>query len=204
MRYGFALPARALDPNCGFATASKTLTWLRLAASPRDIHSRFTLTQNLAALDSGKAMWFKVSFSLNHILLLKAAHRDQLIEHAKSAAPAECCGIITGTKEGAAVMICPLRNIAADPLVSYEAAPEDLFAAQKEMRARGEQLLAIYHSHPHSADPHPSETDVRLAYYPAAIYLIIGFESNQPVMRAFRIFESQRRWEPVEYQIFGE
>ena len=66
----------------------------------------------------------------------------------------------------------------------YEAAPEDLFAAQRQMRDRGEELLAIYHSHPRSAEPVPSETDVRLAFYPQAVYFIIGLGGPQPVARA--------------------
>jgi proteasome lid subunit RPN8/RPN11 len=43
------------------------------------------------------------------------------------------------------------------------------------MRMRGEELLAIYHSHPRDAEPVPSETDVRLAFYPNVVYFIIGF-----------------------------
>ena len=72
------------------------------------------------------------------------------------------------------------------------------------MRDRGEELLAIYHSHPRSAAPEPSETDVRLAYYPQAVYFIIGLAGPQPVARAFRISEREERWEEVEYVIAGE
>jgi proteasome lid subunit RPN8/RPN11 len=97
-----------------------------------------------------------------------------------------------------------MRNVAAAAHVSYEAAPEDLFAAQRQMRERGEELLAIYHSHPRSAEPAPSETDVRLAYYPKAVYFIVGLAGPQPVMRAFRISEREERWEEVEYVIAGE
>jgi proteasome lid subunit RPN8/RPN11 len=72
------------------------------------------------------------------------------------------------------------------------------------MRDRGEELLAIYHSHPRSAEPAPSETDVRLAYYPQAVYFIIGLAGPGPVARAFRISEREERWEEVEYAIAGE
>jgi proteasome lid subunit RPN8/RPN11 len=90
------------------------------------------------------------------------------------------------------------RNVARDPLTSYEAAPEELFAAQRAMRERGEQLLAIYHSHPRSADPQPSATDVRLAYYPSAVYLIIGLGGPDPCLRAFHIDEREGQWTQVE------
>ena len=72
------------------------------------------------------------------------------------------------------------------------------------MRERGEQLLAIYHSHPRSHDPVPSDTDVRLAYYPSAIYFIIGLGGAEPAMRAFRISEREQRWQQVEYEIADE
>jgi proteasome lid subunit RPN8/RPN11 len=89
--------------------------------------------------------------------------------------------------------------------VSYEAAPRELFAAQRVMRERGEELVAIYHSHPRSADPAPSERDVRLAYYPQAVHLIVGFAAgDEPVARAYRLYEAERRWEEVEYEILEE
>ena len=134
-------------------------------------------------------------------LQMSRAQFDEIIAHAREAAPHECCGLIGGTNDGQAQSIYRTRNIAADPLVAYEAAPEDLFAAQRIMRQRGEELIAIYHSHPRSSDPQPSATDVRLAYYPAAVYLIVGFRNSEPCVRAFRLIESEARWEPAEYEI---
>jgi proteasome lid subunit RPN8/RPN11 len=128
---------------------------------------------------------------------------EEIFAYAKEAAPAECCGLIGGERDHA-TSLYPMRNVAADTNVSYEAAPEDLFSAQRQMRERGEELLAIYHSHPRSAEPAPSETDVRLAYYPQAVYLIIGLAGLRPVMRAFRISEREERWEEVELAIADE
>jgi proteasome lid subunit RPN8/RPN11 len=138
------------------------------------------------------------------MITLQSSHRDQIFAYAREADPAECCGLMGGTGDDKAKSIYPMRNVAADKIVSYEAAPEDLFAAQRQMRERGEELLAIYHSHPRSAEPVPSETDVRLAYYPQAVYLIVGLAGPQPVIRAFRISERDERWERVEYVIAGE
>lgn len=135
------------------------------------------------------------------MLKLHNNHVHEIITHARSAAPHECCGLIGGSSEGVAQTTYPTRNIAADPLVAYEAAPEDLFAAQRAMRERGEQLLAIYHSHPRSPDPQPSATDVRLAYYPSAVYLIVGLGNREPCLRAFRINEREGRWESIAYRI---
>ena len=129
---------------------------------------------------------------------------EEILAHAKETSPAECCGVIGGTPDGRAKSIYRTRNVAGDRFISYEAAPEDLFAAQRQMRERGEELLAIYHSHPRAADPAPSPTDVRLAYYPEAVYIIVGLAGPQPVIRAFRIAEQEERWEEVEYVIAGE
>jgi proteasome lid subunit RPN8/RPN11 len=138
------------------------------------------------------------------MIRLQLGQLGQIVSHARAAAPAECCGLIGGDAGGRAQTIYELHNVAGDPLVTYEAAPEDLFAAQRTMRDGGEQLLAIYHSHPRSTEPFPSDTDVRLAFYPAAIYLIIGLAGAEPVLRAFRISEKERRWEAVEYEIVDE
>jgi proteasome lid subunit RPN8/RPN11 len=138
------------------------------------------------------------------MITLEGSHRERIFAYAQAAAPSECCGLVGGKQNGNASSLYSLRNVAADKLVSYEAAPEDLFAAQRQMRERGEELLAIYHSHPRAAEPAPSETDVRLAYYPNAVYLIVGLGGPTPVIRAFRISEREARWEEVEYVIAGE
>src|SRR6476469_3481887 len=117
---------------------------------------------------------------------------DAMIAHAREVAPAECCGLVGGSDLQNARTIYRLRNVTANPERAYEAAPEDLFAAQRQMRERGEELLAIYHSHPRAADPSPSETDIRLAYYPSATYLIVGLGGTEPAIKAFSISEREQ------------
>lgn len=134
------------------------------------------------------------------MMQIQKGQLEEIIAHATEVAPHECCGLIGGTKERRASTIYRLRNLALAPLVTYEAAPEDLFAAQRKMRERNEQLIAIYHSHPRSANPEPSATDVRLAYYPSAVYLIVGLGNDEPCVRAFRVNASEG-WEAIEYQI---
>ena len=138
------------------------------------------------------------------MIRLSQANFDEIIAHASKVSPNECCGLVSGTNPGCAHTIYPLRNVADDPLSAYEAAPEDLFAAQRLMRDRGEQLLAIYHSHPRSDDPVPSDTDVRLAYYPAAVYFIVGLGNRGPCLRAFRISEREGRWETAEFEVVAD
>jgi proteasome lid subunit RPN8/RPN11 len=135
------------------------------------------------------------------LLQLRREHMDAMIAHARETAPEECCGLIGGVSEIQASTLYRLRNVTPHPESAYEAAPEDLFTAQRQMRERGEDLLAIYHSHPRSSDPSPSETDVRLAYYPTAKYLIIGLGGTEAVIKAFAISEREHRCQQVEYEI---
>jgi proteasome lid subunit RPN8/RPN11 len=137
------------------------------------------------------------------LITLPRALVGGICAHARASAPEECCGLVGG-RGGRALALYPLRNVAASPDTSYEAAPQELFAAQREMRGRGEELVAIYHSHPRSPEPVPSETDVRLAFYPEAVYFIVGLAGGECVLRAFRLFEGERRWEKVEYAFAGE
>ncbi len=126
-----------------------------------------------------------------------------MFTHARAVSPEECCGLVGG-RGGSVRKIYPLGNGAANPLTAYEAAPEDLFRTQREMRERGETLLGIYHSHPRQPDPIPSATDVRLAFYPSALYFIVGLGGESPVLKAFRLYEREGRWERVEYEVAGE
>ena len=139
------------------------------------------------------------------MIMLQRAHVEEMCAHAEGARPAECCGLIGGTEDGQTRSVYRLSNVASDALVGYEAAPKELFNAQRLMRERGEQLLGIYHSHPRTSDPVPSETDVRLAYYPSATYFIIGLSvAGRARLRAFRISEREGQWERVEYAVAGE
>ena len=134
------------------------------------------------------------------MITLDQIHLNEIIAHAREESPQECCGLIGGSADGTARSIYRARNVAVQPLVTYEAAPEDLFLAQRTMRERDEQLIAIYHSHPRATDPQPSQTDVRLAYYPSAVYFIVGLGSEEPCVRAFRIRE-QEGWESIAYKV---
>jgi proteasome lid subunit RPN8/RPN11 len=54
----------------------------------------------------------------------------------------------------------------------------------------GLDLGAIYHSHTRT-EPYPSQTDINLAFYPDALYVIVGLAGDEPEVRAFTIREGQ-------------
>ena len=91
-----------------------------------------------------------------------------------------------------------MRNRAERPESEFFAAPEDLFRAMRELREAGEEMVAVYHSHPRGP-AEPSETDIRMAYYPSAVHIIV-VPGPQPSTRAFLIHQGVR---PVKLQVDG-
>ena len=112
--------------------------------------------------------------------------RTAIIAHALRDAPRECCGIVAG-RDGIPVQVYETRNIAEGNRL-YEIDPQQLI--DLEFRLLPEQMseiIAIYHSHPESP-AYPSATDVELAFWPHAIYLICSLANRQhPQIRGFRI-----------------
>lgn len=121
---------------------------------------------------------------------------DEIIAHTKEEDPNECCGLLAGADE-TVTRLFRIFNSEQSPNL-YLMEPKEQFAAFKTMRNEGLTLLAIYHSHTHSP-AYPSQTDIRLAYYPEARYVIVSLENRTaPVMRMFRIIEekvSEEKWE---------
>jgi proteasome lid subunit RPN8/RPN11 len=113
---------------------------------------------------------------------------EELVEHARAEAPNECCGLIGG-ENGEPKSVYRARNAEASPL-RYNLDPQDQFRIMSEMEERGEELSAIYHSH--TASPaYPSQTDINLAAYPDAIYLILSLAEDEAPLRGFEIKDSE-------------
>lgn len=116
---------------------------------------------------------------------LPAPIRDEIIAHAREAGGVECCGLVAG-RDGAATRVIRCANVAATPAVRYRIDPREQLAAFRAMDGAGEQLFAIYHSHP-ATTPYPSSTDRAEAFYPDAAYILVSLRAGAPEMRAFRI-----------------
>lgn len=85
----------------------------------------------------------------------------------------------------------PMRNIAEGNRF-YEIDPAQLIELEfHELPKDDSEILAIYHSHPESP-AFPSRTDVELAFWPDAVYLICSLELEEdPLIRGFRIREGE-------------
>lgn len=102
-----------------------------------------------------------------------------------AARPYEACGFLGG-RRGAAYSHYPVKNVAEDRARQYFMDPVGQLKALQQMEARGEELVAIYHSHPASS-PVPSSTDIEQAYYPDAFYVIVGASTDPPTTRVYRL-----------------
>jgi proteasome lid subunit RPN8/RPN11 len=113
---------------------------------------------------------------------------EQVVAQARAEAPNECCGLIAA-RDGVAVAVHPARNAARSPL-RYEMDGAEQYRLQNAIEDAGLDLGAIYHSHPRSPAL-PSPTDVNLAFYPEALYVIVGLAGTEPEVRAWRIVAGQ-------------
>ena len=108
----------------------------------------------------------------------------QLIGHARRESPVEACGYLTG-KEGMISAAYELKN--ADQSTEHFAFdPKEQFAAVRDARAKGLEIYAVYHSHP-ASPARPSAEDIKLAYDPHILYLILSLAGEKEDLKAFRI-----------------
>ncbi len=110
---------------------------------------------------------------------------ERMIEHAKKESPLECCGLLSG-KGKTVQKVFEIPNAEKSP-TRYTMSPLDQLKAFDEIEKESLEMVAVYHSHPRTI-PFPSETDVKLAFYPEISSVIISLkEQDHPVMKAFSI-----------------
>ena len=114
---------------------------------------------------------------------------NQLLHLAQISPDLEVCGLI-GSKNGLPSCCYPVKNTAELPQRRFQLDAGQQISAMAEMREQGEELFAIYHSHP-SAPATPSITDLELASYPDVLYLIISLNTKGILeMRGFKIADN--------------
>ena len=119
---------------------------------------------------------------------------DILVAHAWSDAPYEVCGLL-GTRPDGSIVHYPIDN-AERSMTYYVMDGKQLLRAMREIEDEG-YGLAIYHSHTHT-QAYPSATDIRLAAYPEATYLIVTLQDrDNPDIRAFDILDGEVTEKPV-------
>ena len=99
-------------------------------------------------------------------------------------------------RDGEATRVLPVRNVADRPEVTYMMDPMDQHRAWTAIEDAGEDLVAIYHSHP-PVGAYFSETDLKLAYledgetlaWPGVVYIVVGLQDSPRGPRGVKAFE---------------
>jgi [CysO sulfur-carrier protein]-S-L-cysteine hydrolase len=123
---------------------------------------------------------------------------DAMVKHCLDEAPREACGLLAGFAPRV-TSFYPLQNAAASE-TRYYADERHLFAVHMKLRERGEEILAIYHSHPRWQAV-PSKTDLRENYYGPVPRIIVSLLQADPVVRVWRLDEDSYEelpWRIVE------
>lgn len=136
------------------------------------------------------------------MLRIRSSLVQAIVAHARRDHPDEACGVLAGP-EGSdePVRFIPMLNAARSPTF-YEFDSADLLRLYREMDARGEEPVVIYHSHT-ATQAYPSPTDVAYASEPNAHYVLVstretGSRDGPYEFRSFRIVDGLITEEPVQ------
>jgi len=119
-------------------------------------------------------------------ITIDARLRRALLDHARRERPRECCGLLLGRGRRIGWMVA-MENLARGT-TRFRIDP----AAHIQLRRTIRQVVppieirGVYHSHP-SGTAWPSPSDVREAYYPDWVHLIVGLGGPGPRVKAFRV-----------------
>lgn len=135
------------------------------------------------------------------MLTIDQATYDAIVAHARRDHPDEACGIVAGP-EGSdrAERFVPMINAAGSPTF-YEFDSTELLHLYKDMDARDEEPVVVYHSHT-ATEAYPSRTDINLASEPNAHYVLVstretGNNEGPVEFRSFRIIDGEVTEEEV-------
>ncbi len=136
------------------------------------------------------------------MLTLDQQIAEAIVAHARRDHPDEACGVVAGPAgSDRPQRHVPMLNAAMSPTF-YEFDSGELLQLYKEMDARDEEPVVIYHSHT-ATEAYPSRTDIDLAQEPAAHYVLVstadgGNEGHGPLpLRSFRIVDGEVTEEDV-------
>ncbi len=127
------------------------------------------------------------------IVLNNKEHVQYITEHALNVQPIEACGLLAGIQAESDKTVQKVYLLANSDNSSehFSMDPQEQFAAVKDMRSHGWELLGNFHSHP-ASPARPSAEDKRLAFDSKASYLIISLQDQeQPIMKSFHIEKGQ-------------
>lgn len=130
---------------------------------------------------------------IDHSLTLSPAHWNAMRRHVTAESPLEACGLLAG-KMGVVEAVLTVKN-AAGSQVRYRMEPRAQLRALERIEADGQNLLAIFHSHP-KGPAVPSPTDINEAAY-AVVHIIWARVGRRWNARGFWIEEGHAAEVPL-------
>jgi [CysO sulfur-carrier protein]-S-L-cysteine hydrolase len=128
------------------------------------------------------------------VMMIPGNVMKQILAQARRDVPIETCGYLIGM-DGYITQCIPIRNDdQAEDHFTFDA--EEQLAAIECAEREGLDIIALYHSHP-KGDAWPSAEDVKLAFDPLILYVIIGLTGTQESVRAFHIIGGKIEEEPI-------
>ncbi|HEX5469754.1 MAG TPA: M67 family metallopeptidase [Gaiellaceae bacterium] len=123
-------------------------------------------------------------------MVVPAAVRSALVEHAEAESPNEACGVVV-MRDGSAERYIAGQNLSASPYrYELQVPPETWFLEDEGYE------LAVFHSHV-SSPPRPSRTDVEnIGLWEGKPYLILSLRTGE--LAGWRIENGRIEPEPVD------
>ena len=120
------------------------------------------------------------------MLIVPLKEYKALRQHGEETYPHECCGVLLGQMDEQGVRtvtsVARAGNTRTDSAHNrYHIDPKELIRIQREGRARGEDIIGFYHSHP----DHPaqwSQTDLAEAHWFSCSYVITSVEKGKAML----------------------
>ena len=132
------------------------------------------------------------------MLTLSNSNYQKIIAHGLAGKPLEICGLLVGQRDGEDATVSEVHRVdsTAPSEITYSMDGLQYMKIDVDARARGREIVGIYHTHPATV-PYPSVTDVARAHwdeagddliFPGYSYLIVSLrDPDNPEPRSFKI-----------------
>ena len=126
-------------------------------------------------------------------LFIPKIYLAEMISHALTEDPNECCGFLSGT-DNRVSRIDRMRNVHQKKVRRFVMDPKEMLQVTRQLEDNDLKITAIYHSHTYT-QAYPSDVDITSAIegdWLCPYYVLISLvEKTRPVVRAFKINESE-------------
>ncbi|WP_411953839.1 Mov34/MPN/PAD-1 family protein [Alkalibacillus sp. S2W] len=119
-----------------------------------------------------------------NLLIMPQLIYSKLVEHCRDSLPHESCGLLSG-HHNHVNRFWPLDN-ELQSAKRYFVSKRSLEKVLKKINQTGEQVLAIYHTHPTTA-PVPSYYDLQNHPDETVHMMIISFKTDPPITKTYTI-----------------